>query len=121
MIKFFLDVNIPYAALEVFKEFHLEALHARDVGLSRSDDQEIMEYAIKNKCILITKDMEFANIKLFPPMRHHGMIIMRLPSFFKASQCNEVLKRFLSAVNKEDLEKFLAIVKVGRYRIRKFV
>ncbi len=31
-MKFFLDANIPYSALQVFEELKLEATHARDVG-----------------------------------------------------------------------------------------
>ena len=63
-MKFFLDANIPYSALEVFKELNLESLHARDAGLSRADDKEIIDYAIKNNSVLVTKDLEFANIKV---------------------------------------------------------
>jgi len=34
-MRFFLDANIPYSALEIFKELNLEALHARSVGLGK--------------------------------------------------------------------------------------
>lgn len=119
-MKFFLDTNIPYSALEIFKVLKLEAAHARDVGLSRADDKEIIEYAIKNNSIIVTKDLEFANITVFPVELHHGIVIMRLPSFFKASQFVNVLRDFLKSIDVKGLKKSIAIVKVGRYRIRKF-
>lgn len=119
-MRFFLDANIPHSALEVFKELNLESSHARDVGLGRADDKEIMAYAIKNSSILVTKDLEFANIVIFPVELHYGIIVMRLPPFFKASQFVNVLRDFLKSINVKDLKKSIAIVKVGRFRIRKF-
>ena len=59
-MRFFLDTNIPYSALEIFEGLKLESAHARDVGLSRASDKEISDYAMKRDSILITKDLEFA-------------------------------------------------------------
>ena len=119
-MKFFLDTNIPYSALKIFEELGLESAHARDAGLSRAGDKEIADYAKKNGSIMITKDLEFANAKLFPSGSHEGLIIIRLPTFFKASQFVNVLQDFLSSVNINDLKQSVAIVKIGKYRIRKF-
>ena len=119
-MKFFLDVNIPYSALKIFEELNLESVHARDAGLGRASDKEIADYALKNDCILITKDLEFANINLFPSESHQGLIVVRLPSFFKASQFVNVLRDFLSSINTNDLNQAVVIVKLGKYRIRKF-
>lgn len=119
-MKFFLDTNVPYSALEVFKELKLFCVHARDAGLSRADDIKIMEYAINNDNVLVTKDLEFANAKIFPPESHHGIIVVRVPNFFKASQFVNVLRDFLKSIDVKELNKSIAIVKVGRYRIRKF-
>ena len=119
-MKFFLDTNIPYSALVVFEELKLESTHARDAGLSRVSDREIADYAKKNESILLTKDLEFANTKPFPLGSHKGLIIMRLPTFFKASQFANVLRDFLASININDLNRAVAIVKPGKYRIRKF-
>lgn len=118
-MKFFLDANIPHSALKVFEEFNLEAVHARDIGLSKATDKEIFEYAVNKRCILVTKDLGFANITAFPEDSHYGIVIMRLPHFFKAQQFANALKDFLTSINSKDLEKALAIVKLGKYRIRK--
>ncbi len=119
-MRFFLDANMPYSTLELFKELDLEAQHAKDVGLGKAQDKEIMNYAIKNKCILITKDLEFGNVNMFPTENQHGLIILRLPFYFTASQITNSLKDFFISIKLEDLEKSITIVKLGRYRIRKF-
>ena len=119
-MRFFLDTNIPHSALMVFEELKLESAHARDVGLGRATDREIADYAKKNRSILLTKDLEFYNTHLFPIGSHEGLIIMRLPTFFKASQFVNVLRDFLASIDINDLNKAVAIVKLGKYRIRKF-
>ena len=63
--------------------------------------------------------MGFANITMFPIKSHYGVIIVRLPSFFKAFQFINVIKDFLNSVDLKYLEKSIAIVKLGKYRIRK--
>ncbi len=118
-MKFLLDANIPYSALGVFKEHNLEAIHARDANLTRASDKEVMVFTIKNKIILVTKDLGFANITIFPIDMHYGIVVLRLPYFFKAAQFVNVLRDFLNSVDVTYLEKAITIVKLGRYRIRK--
>ena len=119
-MKFFLDANIPYSAVEIFKKRNFKCVHARDVGLSRANDEDIMEYAKRIQSILVTKDLEFANIKVFPIKLHYGVLVARLPPFFKAPQFINALDDFLSSINLRDLKKSISIVKLGRYRIRRF-
>ena len=101
-MKFFLDANIPYSALNIFKEFDLQAEHAKDIGLSKASDKEIIRYAIKTNSILVTKDLDFANILFYPPKSHHGIVVLRLPFYFKAYQFVNAIKEFLGLVNAKD-------------------
>ncbi len=117
-MKFFLDANIPYSILGIFKELNLEAKHARDFGLSNAEDIEILKHSVQDNYILITKDLEFGNLKIFP-IKPHGLIILRLPHNFKANEMGNTLKGFLKSINLQDLKGSISIVKLGRYRIRK--
>jgi predicted nuclease of predicted toxin-antitoxin system len=118
-MNFFLDANIPYAVLEMFKECKLEAVHARDVGMARAADKEIAAYATRERSILITKDLEFANRLLFPPESHFGVIIVRYPSTFTAARFAKALKEFIASVDATLLDGAATIVKLGTYRMRK--
>jgi predicted nuclease of predicted toxin-antitoxin system len=118
-MKFFLDANIPHSTLDVFEALKLAAVHAKDVDLSRADDKEIISYAAKNESILVTKDLEFANAKLFAPKSHNGVVILRFPPTFDAARFSKALKEFLTSVNIKALENAITLVKLGSYRIRK--
>ena len=117
-MKFFLDANLPYSSKEVLEKF-AEVIHTRDVGLSNASDKEIIDYASKNKLVLVTKDLEFANILIYPIKSHYGVIALRLPNYFTAKQINKSLKEFLDSVNVKELENSVTIVELGRYRTRK--
>ena len=118
-MKFFLDANMPFSSLEVFKKFGFESAHARSIGLGKADDNEIIRYAVKNKSVLVTKDIGFGNSRIFPKNSHEGVLVLRLPSFFKASQINNILNDFLNSLDINLIKNAVTIIKLGRYRIRR--
>lgn len=111
---------MPYSTLKIFKELNLEAQHAKDVGLEKASDKEIIDYTITHKYVLITKDLEFGNTSIFPTKHQQGLIIVRLPFYFKSAKIAELLKEFLRSIVIKDLEKKLVILELGKYRIRSF-
>ena len=95
------------------------AEHARDIGLARATDKDIVSYTIQKKRILITKDLEFGDPRVFSIKAFSGLVILRLPFYFTASQIAKTLKDFLNSTNLNELKNALTIVKLGRYRTRK--
>lgn len=118
-MKFFLDANMPLSSVELFEEMNLPAVHARKIGLGSAGDEEIINYAIDNNFILITKDLEFGNQEIFPLKFLRGLIILRLPFYFTASQINDSLKNFFISIDIKELENNLTIIKLGRFRIKR--
>lgn len=119
MPKFFVDACMPKSSARLLKDLGYDALDARDVSLGGAKDPKIYEYAQKENRILVTRDKGFGDIRSYPPGSHTGIIVLRLPSTYTASQINKVLKDFIEDVKVEQLKKGLAIVEVGRYRIRR--
>lgn len=117
-MRFILDANIPYSAKDVFHHSD-HAVHVRDIGFSDASDSEILEYALRKKAVVVTKDLDFANSILHPITTHHGVLVLRLPSHFPAVAIKAVLKEFLATIEKKDLEHSITIVEPGRYRIRR--
>ena len=117
-MKFLLDANIPYSAKEIFPERHA-VWHVRDFDLASASDNDILSRAKKEKAILVTRDLDFANILNFPLSSHCGIIVMRVPHFYSASEIKRVLRAFILAAHEEQLKNSLVIVEEGRFRIRK--
>lgn len=115
-MKFILDANIPYSAAAIFSAG--EAVHVRNIGLGTASDAEIAKYALKEKAVLITRDLDFANIILHQPVTHHGVVVLRVPSYFTAKHIISLMKVFFLKVTRESLIQRLTILEPGRYRTR---
>lgn len=118
-MKFLLDANIPLSSKDIFKKLNYETEHSREIGLGKATDEQLIKYAIKNNQILITKDLEFGNIKKYPIKSHKGIILIRVPFYYTAIQINEVLFNFLSSLRGKEIRNSLVVVEIDKYRIRK--
>ena len=79
----------------------------------------VATYAKKHKAILITKDLEFGNLLVYPKGSHFGLVVLRVPSSFKIEQIAAALLPVLKLLPSESLNDSITIIEPGRYRIRK--
>ncbi len=120
-MKFFLDENLSYSTVEVFKKLGFSVEHVRDVKLQGATDKEIASYAKSIKAILVTKDVEFGSIVLYPPGSHFGVIILRLPHQSTSEDINAALGKFLKTIDCSSLVNSITVIEKGRYRKRKVI
>ena len=88
-----------------------------DEGLRGSPDEAIAEHCRDEDRTLVTLDLDFADIRTYPPAGHPGMIVLRL-----SSQSRPHILRVMSSVavllNTEQLARRLWIVSEASVRIR---
>lgn len=120
-MKLLLDENLPLSFVERIIKPGFSAEHVNEVGLRGKSDLEIAQYALQQKAIIITKDVEFGSLILYPQGSHYGVIVIRVPNFCKKDQLFQILKTFLISVAPEDMVKSVVILQVGKYRIRRNV
>jgi predicted nuclease of predicted toxin-antitoxin system len=104
----------------VLRELGFEADHVTEIGLRGHSDKEIAIYAKKKQAILITKDLELANIILYPKGSHYGLIVLRLPNNFTTKQIILSMKEFLTKSKSEVCIGTIIVLEIGRYRLRSF-
>lgn len=95
------------------------ATHAREVQLKGSDDIKIIEWAIKNKAIIIAGDLDFGELWHWRYRGKLGVIVLRI-KLYKAESQYEAIK-FLHNSNlltSEKITNALVISSSSRYRIR---
>lgn len=117
-MKFLLDANLPCSIKELFDKRH-KVFHLLDIGLSSAEDEEVINWAKKNKAALVTRDLDFANILRFSPQKYFGILVLRVPSFYNTSAIKRVLGEFLLKANFKSFSKSTIIIEEGRFRIRK--
>ena len=116
---FLLDANMPYSAKELFGNPH-KATHVRDINLQNAQDNDIILWAKKHKATLITRDFDFANILNFPPKNSAGIIVLKIPYFYTASDIKRVLRNFLIKIDFTSIPKSTIIAEETRFRIKKY-
>ena len=118
-MRFLLDANLPRAAVAIVENFGHTVEFARDAGLGAAPDEVIAERARSTQAVLVTRDLDFADVRRYPPGDHSGIVVLRLPDDAVATDIAAVLERFLAESQfVAHLRGRLAIVDEARVRFR---
>jgi len=110
---------MPRAALGAAAARGHQAEHVRDINLGDATDDEIAEHAHVTGAVLVTRDLDFADIRRVLPADCQGVLVLRVPDNSTAHQIAEVLDRFLgSDALVAQLPGRLAILELSRVRFR---
>jgi predicted nuclease of predicted toxin-antitoxin system len=118
-MRFLIDANLPRAAIVVCQKYGHQVQFARDIGLAAASDAQIAERARESGAALLTRDLDFADVRRYPPDQYPGIVVLRLPDTTVALEIARVLERFLMEPGfLEPLAGRLAIVEMDRVRFR---
>lgn len=96
-----------------------ECLHVRDLGLGNAGDAEIARTARDLGAALVSRDLDFADVRRFDPSSSPGIVVLRVPDDDTAVRIAETLMRL---VNDHSLLQCiagrLAILEHDRVRFR---
>jgi predicted nuclease of predicted toxin-antitoxin system len=82
-----------------------------------SPDADVIALANQLDAVLLTTDLDFANILDYPPQQYGGIVILRYRLEHEA-ELDAALKAALDDLYRDRLRGALVIVAPGRYRIR---
>lgn len=116
-MKFKIDENLPVECAQVLRDSGFEADTVNDEGLNGSPDSRIFTVCSKERMVLITLDLDFSDIRAYPPNTHYGIIILRLNSQSKYKIIQK-FKQIIPIIGTELLEGCIWIVDEKRIRIR---
>jgi predicted nuclease of predicted toxin-antitoxin system len=118
-MRFLLDANLPRSAVAAVEKCGHTVEFARDSGLGTAPDDVIAERARATHAVLVTRDLDFADVRRYPPAEYSGIVILRLPDDAMAKDIAAVLARFLADTEVVDqLPRRLATVDETRVRFR---
>ncbi|MCC6575110.1 MAG: DUF5615 family PIN-like protein [Planctomycetes bacterium] len=118
-MKWIVDASLPrFVAGQLIGHGH-EAVDCRDLGMGAAPDADIAAYALKNGRAIITADFDFGDIRLYPPAKYAGIVVVQLP---KKASIHFVIGTVEILLRKPDilaaLPGKLAIVDGARIRLR---
>ena len=117
-VKFLVDECVGLPTIILLRKLGYSVITAKEANLEGKSDLEILKWAIKKRRILITEDLDFSNISLYPPKLHWGIIILRFRHSLEDEIHNTLIK-LLQELKPNDFKKTLIIVDAEKYRLRK--
>jgi len=116
-LKFKIDENLPSEFAAILRNAGFEADTVADENLSGAADALVARHARTNSRVLITLDMDFANIQSYPPAAHSGIVVLRPHSQDKVTLL-VLLQTLIPVLLKSSPQNRLWIVEQDRIRFR---
>ena len=117
LIKFKVDENLPIEVSQRLQEAGYDAVTVLDQQLGGATDTNLARVCQRESRAIITLDLDFADIRAYPPSEYDGLIVLRLRQQDRLHVLH-VFDRLLSAIERDVLEQTLWIVDEERIRIR---
>lgn len=116
-MKFKVDENLPAEVAELLRAAQHDALTVVKQGLTGQPDRHITNVCAEEGRILVTLDLDFADIRTYPPAESPGFIVIRPDRQDKLHIIN-LFQQVIPLLSQEPVSHHLWIVEDGRIRIR---
>jgi predicted nuclease of predicted toxin-antitoxin system len=116
-MRFKIDENLPVETADILKHAGHNAETVHSESLTGVNDQNLSEVCQQEERILLTLDIGFADIRTYPPEGFPGLVVIRSKRQDKLFILN-IIKRLISALEKQEVTGKLWIVEEKRIRIR---
>ena len=116
-MRFKVDENLPIDVAKMLRQAGHDAATVLEQQLGGSDDAQLAALCQRESRILVTLDMDFSDIRHYPPAGFPGLVVLRLRQQDKPYVL-DVCMRLMQVLHQEPIEGHLWIVEEDRIRIR---
>ena len=113
---FKIDENLPREVAVLLHEHGYDAATVHDQALVGRPDPDIAQVCKAENRALVTLDLDFSNIRAYPPSEHPGIVVLRVDRHDKQTIL-ALISRLLNVLATEQLHAALWIVEPDRVRI----
>jgi predicted nuclease of predicted toxin-antitoxin system len=89
------------------------------LNLASSSDDDVFAAAQRAESAVVTRDVGFANVERYPPGTHHGIVVLRFPSFITIGLLIEAAVARLAGLSEDDVKGNIVIIEPSQTRIRR--
>ncbi len=116
-VRFKLDENLPRDAEVLLRGAGHDVQTVLEERLGGRADPKVLDACLTESRVLITLDLDFSDIRLYPPASHKGIWVLR-PHTQSIDSMLTLLKGALGVLGTEQTESRLWVVEPGQIRIR---
>jgi predicted nuclease of predicted toxin-antitoxin system len=117
-VTFKIDENLPKDAAEFLRSHGFDTETVREESLAGASDDIIAAAIQREDRILITLDLDFSDIRTYPPALYSGIVVLRSKAQDKIA-IMALLRRLLKALENNRPDQALWIVESDRIRYRR--
>lgn len=116
-MKFLVDMALsPVVSAWLRTQGH-DAVHASEVSLNRAADSAVLNFAVVDRRVIITADLDFPRLLATLHSDGPGLILLRGGNYTEA-ESRDCVRRVLMTIHVEDLQRLLIVVDKERIRKR---
>lgn len=111
------DENIPVELADLLRQHQHDAMSVLDQQMAGQNDSQIALVCQAEGQALVTCDLDFADIRTYPPSDYPGIIVLR-PALQNISSLLRLMNRAIPLIDVEPLAGCIWIIDDHRIRIR---
>jgi predicted nuclease of predicted toxin-antitoxin system len=116
-VKFKLDENLGVRTQKIIRDAGHDIQTVYEEAISGISDDQLFSFCQNEQRVLLTLDLDFANVLRFPPEKTEGIVVIRLPRNPSLPLLEQLVRQFLLALEQIPIENKLWIVELGRVRV----
>ncbi|MFQ5455033.1 MAG: DUF5615 family PIN-like protein [Nitrospirota bacterium] len=116
-LKFKVDENLPIEIADCLRHEHYDVMTIIDQGLKGVEDCSIADICRKESRIIVTLDLDFSDIRVYPPDNYSGIMVIRVKRQSRQHVIN-IFKQAIPLLKEEPIHQYLWIIEESRIRIR---
>jgi predicted nuclease of predicted toxin-antitoxin system len=116
-VKFKLDENFGTRTQHLFRSAGHDIATVSSQNLCGVGDTRLYEICTQEASCLVTLDLDFSDIRRFPPQHAAGVVILRLPRNPTVPAIENLVRELLAALGDRPLAGCLWVVEPGRIRV----
>jgi len=117
MLKFKVDENLPVEVAQLLTDAGHDAATVYEQRMAGQPDARLAAVCRREDRAMVTADLDFADIRVYPPGEYAGIIVLR-PNRLEKPRILSVLQRLLPILEREPLSAKLWIVDETSVRVR---
>jgi predicted nuclease of predicted toxin-antitoxin system len=117
-MKLKLDENLSKHLKPALTLLDHDVLTAADEGLLSQSDVVVARASMAEGRMLLTLDLEFGDLRKYPPGQHPGIVLFR-PRSYGPLSVNRFVEQFIRETNLGELDGCVVLVEPDRVRVRR--
>ncbi|MCK4579789.1 MAG: DUF5615 family PIN-like protein [Dehalococcoidia bacterium] len=117
-MRFLADQDIYYVTIKWLRREGHDVVTAKDLGMQRAADEDLLKKAREMDRLFITRDKDFGALVFLKEALSAGVVLLRVTPV-TVEEVHQEIDRLFQEHAEEDLRGLFCVVEPNRHRIRK--